>query len=414
MNRAKALLASGFNAGEGYGEVWIRDLATFIELSAEVQEATEIRDRLLMFLRFQGADGNIVDGYIPAAKRSENYDFIVRDSVPGFLAHKNTVATDQESSLVQAVARYVRSTSDDAILRESIDGRTVLERLEMALEFLLEKRWSAEHGLLWGGTTADWGDVQPGHEWGVVFDENSRRAIDVYDNAMFAIAIADLLELLGDDAARRQRWERVRDDLRANIRAHLWDPERQRFVPHLYLDQSPFPESFDESAVFYHGGTAVAIEAGLLSREEIAASLRQMRENVRRAGAASIGLTLYPAYPRGFFQNPLMREPYSYQNGGDWTWFGARMVQQLVAHGFAPEAYREIKPMVARVLRHDGFWEWWTLDNQPAGWGTFRGSAGVLGRAIQMLRAWAIRASAAPATASGSVPEQPARSPTDG
>jgi len=32
----------------------------------------------------------------------------------------------------------------------------------------------------------------------------------------------------------------------------------------------------------------------------------------------------------------------------------------------------------------DGFFEWYTVDNQPKGSGTFRGSAGVLWKAIQL------------------------------
>jgi hypothetical protein len=81
--------------------------------------------------------------------------------------------------------------------------------------------------------------------------------------------------------------------------------------------------------------------------------------------------------------------PYSYQNGGDWTWFGARTVRQLARHGHVAEAYQELVPMLERVIRHEGFYEWWTLDNQPKGSGQFRGSAGVLLEAIAELRAWA-------------------------
>jgi hypothetical protein len=39
------------------------------------------------------------------------------------------------------------------------------------------------------------------------------------------------------------------------------------------------------------------------------------------------GLTISPPYPAGFFKNPSM-VPYGYQNGGDWCWFGGRMIQQ--------------------------------------------------------------------------------------
>jgi hypothetical protein len=83
--------------------------------------------------------------------------------------------------------------------------------------------------------------------------------------------------------------------------------------------------------------------------------------------------------------------PFSYQNGGDWTWFGGRMIQQLIANGFIEEAYRQLLPMVERVEANAGFFEWYTVSNEPKGSGLFRGSAGVLGKAIQMLHTWAER-----------------------
>ena len=45
--------------------------------------------------------------------------------------------------------------------------------------------------------------------------------------------------------------------------------------------------------------------------------------------------------------------------------------------------------MVDRVIQNDGFFEWYSVDGEPRGSGTFRGSAGVLGDAILMLHAWA-------------------------
>jgi hypothetical protein len=81
--------------------------------------------------------------------------------------------------------------------------------------------------------------------------------------------------------------------------------------------------------------------------------------------------------------------PYGYQNGGDWTWFGARMVLALVEQGMVQEAYQELRPMVERVVVNEGFYEWYTVDNKPTGSGTFRGSAGVLYDAIIALENWA-------------------------
>ncbi len=41
--------------------------------------------------------------------------------------------------------------------------------------------------------------------------------------------------------------------------------------------------------------------------------------------------------------------------------------------------------MIERVRINDGFYEWYTVNNEPKGSGTFRGSAGVLYEAITML-----------------------------
>lgn len=291
--------------------------------------------------------------------------------------------------MVQAIAKYIAITNDKAILDERIAGISVRGRLGRALNYVLTARFDQQHGLVWGGTRADWGDVQPEDSPGVVLNSKSHRALTVYDSAMLIIALSDYITLLGEGTFAAHRWKRVRDRLKENVRKHLWDAKNQKFIPHVYLNGSPFPKNFDENAVYYHGGTAVAIEAGLLTPDEVGQALQCMDADVQAAHASSIGLTMYPAYPDGFFKNPQMTKPYTYQNGGDWCWFGGRMIQQLVAYGYAADAYRDLMPMVDRVIRLGNFHEWWTLDNQPRGSGEFRGSAGVLGKAIEMLQIWA-------------------------
>lgn len=185
-----------------------------------------------------------------------------------------------------------------------------------------------------------------------------------------------------------EKYTALRDSVAARTRRYLWDADRQKIVPHIHIDPSPLPADFDESAMHYHGGTAIAIEAGLLKPDEIAAVNRQMLENVRLSGIPSIGRTLYPTYPAGFFTGG-MSQPYVYQNGGDWTWFGGRVIQQLVANGFVSEDYEEIQPMLERVVKNGGFYEWYGQGGVPGGSGKFKGSAGVLSTAIKMLRTWA-------------------------
>ncbi|MFH0990910.1 MAG: amylo-alpha-1,6-glucosidase [bacterium] len=385
LTLAKETLRSGFVAGSGYDEVWIRDLNTFILLSLQLLDPERVEHQLRMFLRFQSDEGEIVDGFVPDSLSSVPYQYIRNRSISRYAAHKNTVATDQEASLVQAVWKYVHATGNRAFLETRVDSIRVIDRLEKALFFLLGYRYSMMYGLLWGATTVDWGDVQPEHPWGVELDGDTHYAVDVYDNAMMLIAIQNFL-MLSPENPRRSFWEGWHDRIKRNVRTKLWDGTK--FIPHLYIDGSPFPSTFNERELYYHGGTAVAIEAGLLTREEIQRSLAIMRSNVRQAGASSIGLTLHPVYPMGFFKNSAL-VPYSYQNGGDWPWFGGRMVQALITHGFVEDAYFELKPMVAHALRNRGYYEWYTLKGEPKGSGTFRGAAGVVGKAIQMLLEWA-------------------------
>ncbi len=378
--KALGIVKSGFNAGDGYGEVWIRDYNTFIGLSAQVYKPEVLKENLLVFFKMQGSNGNIIDGFIPKDKANVDYDYIYSDLEPRYAGHKNTVETDQESSLVQAVYKYVQVTGDRSILAETVGGKTVADRLEWSLDFLMGHRMEKKYGLLWGATTADWGDVQPEHDWGVYITDDTHYAIDIYDNAMFLIAIENFIQLMPQ---KKEKWQAIHDQVAENCRKYLWDGKNQKFIPHLYLNGSPFPDDFDENKIMYHGGTAVAIEAGLLSKKEIQSSIYKMEENVKASGAGSIGLTIYPPYPEGFYKNKGMY-PYGYQNGGDWTWFGGRMIQQLIKHGFVEEAYMLMHPMVKRVKDNDGFFEWYTIENEPRGSGTFRGSAGVLFDAIKM------------------------------
>ena len=205
---------------------------------------------------------------------------------------------------------------------------------------------------------------------------------------MFVIAMRDMAMLDPDGAAR---WRALGDGVARNARRRLWDARRRKFTPHLYLEGSPFRAGFDEARTWYHGGTIVAIQAGLLTRAEIARAYRTMRANVRAAGAPSIGLTLYPPYPADAVPGSSTNSPWRYQNGGDWTWFGARMIGALIAADRPADAYRALDPMIARTLADKGFYEWYGRDGKPYGSAAFKGSAGVLVTAIDALRGWARR-----------------------
>lgn len=385
----RAILKKGLNAGSGYSQVWARDLNTFIEIACEEADPKDIRGAILVFFGLQQANNEVVDGYVLKGEFNwEDPDQYFSDAAPEHVGFKNTVETDQETSLIQLVGKYIRRTGDRSILKEEVAGKDVYTRMELMIDFLMTQKYNQKYGLLVGGLTADWGDVEANSDYPVDLNAQSTMTIDIYDNAMFIIAL-DYMAEMSDDPAKAEKWKALREQIATNSRKHLWDTERKKFIPHIYLENNPIPDGFNELDVHYHGGTTIAIEAGLLSKDEIAIVNAQMVENVRLSGMKTIGLTLYPVYPDGFFKGAGMDKPYIYQNGGDWTWFGGRMIQQLIANGYVEEAYAEVAPMMDRVIKNKGFYEWYGQGEVPSGSGLFKGSAGVLCKAIEMFNEWA-------------------------
>ncbi|WP_426585874.1 GH36-type glycosyl hydrolase domain-containing protein [Mucilaginibacter sp. R-33] len=388
--QAKALkLLSGFSAGTSYSEVWIRDFNTFINGSLKVHPKEEVKTKLLMFFRIQGQGGDIVDGVVDSAKASVGYKYRYSSLLPGWAAHKNTVETDQESSLIQAVKKYIDFTGDQSILNECIGGKTILQRMEEALTYLHKDRWLEKYGLITGATTIDWGDVQSENGWGVAINDKTKWALDIYDNAMFVKAVQDFLAMAPRGYKAQTDWKAVASKVTANVRKYLWDAAAQKYIPHIYLNGSPFSSDFNEKKILYTGGSICAIIAGFNTPAEVLEINKQMLAAAAKEKHATIGITVYPPYPEKQYPN---MKPYNYQNGGDWTWFGGRMIAPLIIYGRPQEAYAELSPMLDRMLANKGFFEWYDVQSgAPKGSGDFRGEAGVLYDAITALRQWAAK-----------------------
>mmetsp|Transcript_14330 Transcript_14330/g.16644 ORF Transcript_14330/g.16644 Transcript_14330/m.16644 type:complete len:253 (+) Transcript_14330:3-761(+) len=211
---------------------------------------------------------------------------------------------------------------------------------------------------------------------------------------------------------RKRKWLTLAQQVRNGIRKHLWIPVAYRFRTHIYLDTystkivavqaglpsfvagSPFskenfPPGKNEDFINYHGAAASAsLAGGILSRAEVKKVLAQQFRDIDQVtndgGTATVGLTMYPVYAN---MGGTIK-PYVYQNAGDWAWFGGRMVSALVKYNLIEEARKALKPMVDRVVEHGMFYEWWSvLNGQPKGSKNFRGSAGVLTKAIRDLQA---------------------------
>ena len=382
---ARALLKENFYAGSVYQQVWCRDLNTFIETACEEYDLKEIRKAILNFFAFQQPNGEMVDGYEKKGMMDDGHLYY-SETAPDLTGHKNTVESDQETSLIQLISKYILKTGDKSIFKECVDGITVKDRMNKMIMYLLTYKYIKKYGLIYGMTTIDWGDVQPNTDDLVHINIYSRKAIDIYDNAMFIIAL-NYLSKVTDNPIDRKKYIKLKKSLASNVRKYLWDKKNQKFIPHIYIDGSPFPDSFEENKIYYHGGTAVAIEAGLLTKKEILSANSKMLDDVSRSGMATIGLTIYPVYPEGYFHLGMSR-PYFYQNGGDWTWFGGRMIKQLIRYGFVKEAYEEMHPMIERVIKTGRFYEWYGKDSMPMGSKNYKGCAGVLSEAINLLWQW--------------------------
>ncbi|MDB4581615.1 hypothetical protein N9164_00545 [Draconibacterium sp.] len=379
-----------FQAGSNYAETWIRDFATFIEVALEVNPKEVIKERMLLFFDFQGEDGNIIDGYTELDNEG-GYEYRYSETAPNYKGHKNTVETDQESSLILAIARYINVTGDKEILNEVKSGKTVIERCEMALNFLKEKMYSEKYGLIYGATTIDWTDVQPESSWGVFITEDTHWCVDVYDNAIYVLAINEYMEWIHDDKEKYDFWKAEKESITANVRKHLWDEQKQKFIPHRYLEDSPF-SGFEEDEIFYFGGTVYGILAGFLNEDEIKACYRKMLAVKELSGSMTIAIINYPPYPEGSFFNEGGTKPYVYVNAADWTWWGGRAIEAMIKTGHLDLAYQEINPFLDRVIKNDGFYEWYSvIDHKAHGSNTFLGAAGALGKAIKLMQEEASR-----------------------
>ncbi|WP_449436592.1 GH36-type glycosyl hydrolase domain-containing protein [Pedobacter steynii] len=224
---ARAAIKEGFNAGSGYSQIWARDMNTFIETALEESSKEEVKGAILIFFALQQKNDEMIDGYV--LKK----DFTWNDDTPYYsdndtkhVGFKNTVETDQETSLIQLVGKYVKKTGDTSILAEKIGGITVLTRMERMIQYLLKEKYNRSYGLLYGAMTADWGDVQPNDDFGCDWNNLSNEAIDVYDNAMLIIALNYLQEMT-TDKNQKANWAELQKSVKANVRKHLWDEKRK-------------------------------------------------------------------------------------------------------------------------------------------------------------------------------------------
>lgn len=356
----------GFSAGKDYPQIWLRDAATIIPASRYFYDVSYLASWLEEHLAFQREDGSLEDWI---------------DSLGH--ADKNTTESDQEASAVRA-AFQIYELSGPAWLENKIKGETIIERLEKALSFILSRRMGKKYGLLIGAHTLDWGDVDiiDPDQKAIYIDNNTHWTVDIYDQSMFYEACLNLAQMLEslEKNDKALLWRQKASSIQENTDRWLWQEERGFYRVHLHLDE--FRHDFDEDNIFAMGGNTQAILSGLAREEK---SSRIITEALRRQslyGLSTISGTLLPPYPEHTFKHPMVDDPYEYQNGGQWDWFGGKLIFAMFEHGFSSLAQEKLAEILRKNLANRSFFEWDSREGIGQGNGYFCGSAGSLSRAI--------------------------------
>ena len=356
----------GFAAGGGYPQLWLRDANTILPASRWYYDEAWLSSWLEEHLAFQDTAGGLRD-WIDSRGTAD----------------KNTTETDQETSAVQAASQIVAVLGPDW-LRKPVAGIPVIERLDAALKYVLAERFDPGLGLVKGAHTADWGDVDmnASGRTAVYVDASTHWTADIYDQAMFfeaANELARMSKALGF-AARAAFWSERAAEVRRNANRVLWLDGPGYYRVHVHLDV--LRHDFDEDAMFATGGNAVAVASGLADPEK---KRRIFEAAIQRQAAhkiSTVGGALLPPYPKGVFRHPMMDDPFEYQNGGQWDWFGGRLVDRMFRDGRAADARGKLLEIARKAIANNGLFEWDNPDGVGRGGDFYSGSAGVLAGAL--------------------------------
>ncbi len=355
----------GFAAGTDYPQVWIRDTSTMLGYARFFYPPADLQVIVERFFLTQSPGGEIQD-WVDTAGRCD----------------KNTVETDQESSLV--LAAFQLALCDPGWLAGEVAGASRLLRLDKALEWVWQNRRDRDRGLIWSGFTADWGDVERSYadQRAIKLSDRSQRTYSTYTQALFIQAARKLVLMAGrlGNKGMADRWRQREKSVAAECRRQLYLRDLGYFLVHR-VDGKDDVLSWERN-ILAVGGNAEAIRAGLLDKMEIARLLQVLEKRRRQFGLRTVSFTLLPPYPEGFFPHPLLRSPWNYQNGGEWDWIGGRLVSALYQAGFRSEAERYLREIVDKNLDEMNIFEW--SDKSGGGQGAlfYAGAAGVLGEAI--------------------------------
>ncbi len=355
----------GFSPGSNYPRIWIRDTATFIRYAKNFYQLSDLKYMVELFFKYQKNDGEVVDNI----DKYGNTD-------------KNTVSTDQESSLI--IAAYEMFLSDKNWIKMMILNKSIFTRMEDALNWVWKNKRDKKTGLILNGFTADWGDVEKSYpdQRAVKLSKASMLSISIYVQSKYIQAIKKFIIMAKHLKNQKYTllWKKRLFLLKSNTRKYLYLKNMGYFISHITPSTNKYYEM--EKKILAVGGNAEAIIAGLMSSLEIKKFIKVLDKRLEKYKLKTVSYTLLPPYPESFFPHPLLSKQWSYQNGGSWDWIGGRLVNALFQKGFRKKALFYLMEIVKKNLKNFNIFEWEDRNGIGKGASFYTGAAGVIGDAI--------------------------------
>ena len=373
----------GFRAGADYGLIYARDSATIAPAAQFLYDLKFLTRPVEEFLQLQ-YDGDPNDPE-DALWRSPGNPGATSGTIGAEEPHaaKMLVVSDEETSLITMAYVAYKAGAGPRWLQGSQGGMTRIERLNLAMEWLYTQRFDQGLGLIKRGHTTDWGDVEvgQGHTSGSYTRIPKDWTASIFDQAWTYRALnqlADLNRAVDRPDLAEKQLQRARALRQATIE-RLWQPDRGYFRTHIHIPA--VHHQFDEDSIVSIAN-AVAVYAGLTEPGERDQIFRALERARVAAGVAKPGLTLYPAYPTGFFDYPQML-PGRYQNGAVWDWWGGIQISAEFWNGHSALGREHLRQVATDWAREPGeVYEWQEVETRRN-----RGSTAYAGAASTMTEA---------------------------
>lgn len=376
----------GFRPGKVYPEMYIRDIAWGMETAQYYYPGEYLREPIEAYLHRQYTAGTIsLDGDFGVTAGAGAIGGIL---TPQGQSNKQTITTDEETSLIHAAYLYYRMAYNSGWLQSSVNGISVIERLNRAADWLMAHRMDPQLQLLWRGHTTDWGDVkfEKGPGYTDFNPAQDHKTASIYDQALAYMALLELAEMNAavGNTDRADRWQARAEALKQQTNALLWQSDRNFYLTHAHI--SPLEHPFDESRMVSIAN-ALAVFAGLTTPQQTGAVFHSLERARLDAGVSKPGLSLYPFYPNRwpnlFFDYPGMGYG-NYQNGGVWDWWGGVQIQAEFESGYSEMGRKHLLQVANDWQKHPGNIIEWQSSTDPRHEGShyYSAAAGTMGSAI--------------------------------